>query len=184
MQEPTYILRFKFALLISLLVCAVFSSCATTERIVADGEQQYKEIDTTFLGFPVKRIRKPILSAMQQALEDLRQEKLKTQAMYRKVALICAIGAVGFLVVGYLTKYSEATGAAAILGGSSLVCAWLSVAVGLWWLVLIAVVLLVAVYLAWKIREFHAPDVVRDKIQKVKEKVKNARANRDIPSEK
>ena len=183
MQEPAYILRFKFALLISLLICAGLS-CVTSERVVTEGEQQYQELETKFLGFRVNKTRKPIVSAMQQALEDLRQEKLKTQAMYRRVALYCAIGAVGFLVVGYLTKYGEATGAAAILGGSSLVCAWLSVAAGLWWLVLIAVVLLVAVYLAWKIREFHAPDVVRDKIQKVKEKVKNARANRDIPSEK
>jgi len=180
MQEPTYILRFKFALLISLLVCAVFSSCATTERIVTDGEQQYQELETTFLGFRVKKTRKPILSAMQQALEDLRQQKLKTQAMYRKVALFCALGAVGLLVAGYLTKYSEATGAAAILGGSSLICAWLSVAVGLWWLVLIAVVLLVAVYLACKVRGFHAPEVIKNKIKRLKD----ARANRDVQSKK
>jgi FtsH-binding integral membrane protein len=120
---------------------------------------------------------------MQQALEDIRQERLKTQSMYRKVALFCAIGAVCLLVAGYLTKYSEATGAAAILGGSSLVCAWLSVAMALWWLILIAAVLLVAIYVACKMRGFHAPEAIKNKIKKIKEE-RHARTNRDIPSEK
>lgn len=153
------------SLLIGLLACMLIS-CATSDRIIIDGEQHYKETETTFLWFPVRKVRKPILSALHQAMEDLRQQKLETQAMYRTVALYCAIGAVGLLVVGCLTKYGEATGAAAILGGSSLVCAWLSVALGLWWLVLIAGALLLAVYVACKVRDWHAPDAIKAKISK------------------
>jgi len=183
MQAQTHFPRFKSALWVSLIALVLMGSglsCVTSERIVTEGEQQYEVIETTFLGYSLKKTRKPILSAMQQALEDLRQQKLETQAMYRKVALYCALCAVACLVAGYLTKYGEATGAAAILGGSSLVFAWLSVAMGLWWLVLIAVVLLVAVYIACKVRGFHAPDVVKDKIQRFRD----ARTNRNVSSKK
>lgn len=160
-HPPAFLI--SLAALLSVLFF-VNAGCSTSERIVTEGEQQYKEIATTFLWFQVKKTRKPILSALQQAFEDLRQQKIETQSMYRTVALYCAIGAVALLVVGCLTKYGEATGAAAILGGSSLVCAWLSVALGLWWLVLIAAVLAVAIYVACKVRGFHAPDIVRAKL--------------------
>jgi len=158
----------RSALLLSLIVCIAIG-CATTERVVTNGEQHYKETKKTFLGYPISTSRKPILSAMQQALEDIRQQKLETQAMYRTVALYCAIGAVVCLVAGYLTKYGEATGAAAILGGSSLVCAWLSVAMGLWWLVLIAAALLLAVYIALHVRDFHAPAAIKSRIQRFRD---------------
>lgn len=151
-----------------IIIVSVFLGCATSERIVTEGDQHYKETSKTFLGYDYSTTRKPILSALQQALEDIRQQKLETQAMYRSVALYCAIAAVVCLVAGYLTKYGEATGAAAILGGSSLVCAWLSVALGLWWLVLIAAALLLAVYIALKVRGFHAPDAIKSRIQRFK----------------
>jgi len=138
--------------------------CATTERVVTEGERHYKETKKTFLGYSISTTRKPILSAMQQTMEDLRQQKLETQAMYRTLARNCALAAIALLVIGILTKYGEATGAAAILGGLSLVFAWLSIALGLWWLILIGVVLAVAVYIACKVRGFHAPDIVRAKL--------------------
>jgi len=148
-----------------IITVSVFLGCATSERIVTEGDQHYKETKKTFLGYDYSTTRKPILSALQQAMEDIRQQKIETQDMYRSVARYCAIGAVVCLIIGYMTKYGEATGAAAILGGSSLVCAWLSVALGLWWLVLIAAALLLAVYLALKVRGFHAPDAIKSKIQ-------------------
>jgi len=175
--------HYKLALFLSLIVCIALG-CATTERIVTDGEQQYKVTETKILGYSLSKTRKPIVSAMQQILADLRQQKLETQAMYRSLARYCAIGAIVCLVIGYLTKYGEATGAAAILGGSSLVCAWLSVALGLWWLVLIAAALLLAVYIALKVRGFHAPDAIKSKIQSFKEKAKDARVNRNVQIEK
>ena len=141
---------------ISLAIIMACVGCLS-RVIEARGGRDYEVSTRSLFGVELSKSEERAKTMAQKARSE-------AAGAYRRIGVVCAVGAIVAFLAAYLTHFREAAGAGVILAACSLLLMWLSIAGISWWVMAVgAAACVVAVLLHYQLIDFDLIKVIRNR---------------------